>query len=78
MGIKRVIQYRRFKASLGSPIYHPTPVYEVNDGMISKVKQDILTPRIKYLDIPMTWYTNKVLKKHMLQYSHRRVNTKQI
>ena len=39
MGTKRVIQYRRFNASLGSPIFHPTLVYEDNDAVISQVKQ---------------------------------------
>ena len=47
MRIKRVIQYGRFKTSLGSPIYHPTPTYEDNDAVISQVKQDKLTPRYK-------------------------------
>ena len=62
MGIKRVIQFRRFKASLGSPIGHPTPAYEDNDAVISQVKQDKLTPRIKHLDIPMTWLHEQGLK----------------
>ena len=35
MGIKRVIQYRKFKASLRSPIGHPTPAYEDNDAVIT-------------------------------------------
>ena len=55
MEINRVIQYRIFKTSLGSPICQPTPVYEDNDPVISQVKQDKLTPRITHLDVPMTW-----------------------
>ena len=62
MGIKRKVQYRRFKASLGSPVSHPTLVYEDNDAVISHVKQDKLTPRIKYLGIPMTWLHGQGLK----------------
>ena len=54
MEIKRVIQYRKFKVSLGTPIGHLTPVYEDNDTVLSQVEQDKLTPRIKHLNIPMT------------------------
>ena len=54
MGIKRVIQFRRFKASLGSPIGQPTPAYEDNDTVIPQVKQDKLKPRIKHFNIPIT------------------------
>ena len=63
MGIKRGIQFRRFKASMGSPIGHPTPTYEDNDAVISQVKQDKLTPRIKHLDIPMIWLHEQGIKE---------------
>ena len=62
MGIKRIIQYRKFKASLRSPIGHPTPAYEDNEAVISQVKQVKLTPRIRYLDIPMTWLYEQGIK----------------
>ena len=55
METKRVIQYGRFKASMGSPIFHPTVVYEDNDAVILQVKQHKVTPKIKYLDIPIAW-----------------------
>ena len=44
------LKLRRFKASLGSPIRHPTPIYEDKDVVIPQVKQEKMTPRIKNFD----------------------------
>ena len=62
MVIEQVIQYRRFKVSLGSPIDYPTPVYEDNDAVLSQVKHHTVTPRIKHLYIPMAWLHEQGLK----------------
>jgi len=54
-GIKRTILFRRFLESVGKPVKGPTPAYEDNDAAILQIKADKLTPRIKHLDIMMSW-----------------------
>ena len=54
-GVKRTKIFRRFFESLGRTIKGPTPSYEDNDATIHQIQADKLTPRIKHLDIMMTW-----------------------
>ena len=54
-GVKRTIVFRRFFESLGKIIKGPTISYEDNNAAIQQMHADKLTPRIKHLDIMMTW-----------------------
>ena len=54
-GVKRTKTLRRFFESLGRIIKGPTPSYEDNDATIHQIQANKLTPKIKHLDIMMTW-----------------------
>ena len=53
--VKRTKMFRRFFESLGRTIKGQTPSYEDNDATIHQIQADKLRPRIKHLDIMMTW-----------------------
>ena len=40
---------------MGEGSNKPTPVMEDNQGTITQIKKDILIPRIKQMDIILTW-----------------------
>ena len=54
-GVKRTIVFRRFFESLGKAIQGPTISYEDNNAAIQQIQAGQLTPRVKHLDIMMTW-----------------------
>ena len=54
-GIKRTKVFRRFFESLGMPINHTTPAYEDKNDTMQQIQADKLTPRIKHMDIMMSW-----------------------
>ena len=54
-GVKRTKIYRRFFESFGRTIEGPTPSYEDNNVTIHQIQANKFTPRIKHLDIVMTW-----------------------
>jgi len=54
-GVKRTKIIRRCVVSLGRTSKGPTPSYEDNDATIHQIQANKLTPKIKHLDIMMTW-----------------------
>ena len=56
------------KEIIGRTIKGPTPSYEDNDATIHQIQKDKLTPRIKHLNIRMTWLHEQEVYKHMSRY----------
>ena len=61
--------FRRPFESLGRTIKDPTPPYEDNDEPVHQIQADKFTPRIKHLDIMMTWlHGQEVYNKYFALY----------
>ena len=54
-GVKRTLEIRRFLESMNDSVSGPTPVFEDNQATIVQIKKDRLTPRIRQLDMVLTW-----------------------
>ena len=54
-GVKRTLETRRFLESMNEGDPSPTPIMEDNQATITQIKKDRLTPRVKQLDIIITW-----------------------
>ena len=78
-GVKRTKIFRRFFESLGRTIKGPTPSYEDNDATIHQIQADKLTPRIKHLDIMMTWqHEQEAYKTYVAIYCRTDLNKSDI
>ena len=66
---------RRFFESLGMPIKHSTPVYEDNNATIQQIQADKSTPKIKHMDIMMSWlHQEHALETYVAVYCNTHQN----
>ena len=49
------LELRRFLESMNDSVFGPTQIIEDNQVTIIQIKKDRITPRIRQLDIVLTW-----------------------
>ena len=62
---KRTLLYRSILRSIGRPQQHPTVTHEDNAATIAQVIKDRLTPRVKHIDILISWLNEQYSRKHI-------------
>ena len=63
---RRTLAYRSILGSLDTPQNHPTPTHEDNAATIAQVLNDRLTPRVKHIDVIISWINNQFGRDRMV------------
>ena len=67
-GIKKILEIRRFLESMNDRASGPTPNMEDNQAMIIKIKKNLLTSRIRQLNIILTWSYYQYIRGTVLPF----------
>ena len=62
---RRTLAYRSILGSLDTPQNQPTPTHEDNEATIAQVLNDRLTPRVKHIDVIISWLNNQFGRERM-------------
>jgi len=67
-GVKKTLEIRRFLESMNDSVSGPTSIMEDNQATIIQIKKDCLTPRIRQLDIVLTWVHYQYIRGTFLPF----------